>query len=87
VNLRMARVRMDGAEQRRERYAIIAQAIQAALHQSQDGFIPLKKTITLFKVQMGLTSEKVREYMNDLESLGQFEMDDANDQIRKPKVA
>ena len=35
---------------------------------------------------MGLTSEKIAEYMKDLEELGQFKIDHEKDQIRRPAV-
>jgi hypothetical protein len=80
-------VRMDGAETRKERYAKMAQTIQALLYQNKElGYIPLKKTVVKFKVEMGLTSEKVREYMEDLRDMGQFEIDTEKDQIRKTVV-
>jgi hypothetical protein len=81
-------VRKDGAEARKERYAKIAQVIQAMLFKATEqdlDYIPLKKTVVGFKVDMGLTAEKILEYMQDLEELGQFEMDHEKDQIRHPK--
>jgi hypothetical protein len=82
-------VRRDGAETRKERYAKIAQTIQSLLYKAKEqglDYIPLRKTIVSFKVEMGLTSEKIIEYMRDLEELGQFEMDFERDQIRNATV-
>lgn len=82
-------VRRDGAETRKERYAKIAQTIQGLLYKAKEqglNYIPLKKTVVSFKVETGLTSEKIIEYMRDLEELGQFEMDFERDQIRNATV-
>jgi hypothetical protein len=79
-------VRRDGAEARRERYATIAQTIQQLLFKAKEqglDYIPFRKTVVGFKVQMGLTAEKIMEYMKDLEELGQFEIDYEKDQIRR----
>jgi len=80
-------VRMDGAEARKQRYAQIAQKIQAMLYENKDqGFIPLKKTVVFFKVELGLTAEKIMECLNDLAALDQFEIDTEHDQIKKLRV-
>lgn len=80
-------VRHDGAEARKERYTKIAQTIQALLYQNRElGYVSLKKTVITFKVEMGLTYEKIMEYMQDLSDIGQFEIDAEKDQIRKPRV-
>jgi hypothetical protein len=80
-------VRHDGAEARKERYTKIAQTIQALLYQNRElGYVSLKKTVITFKVEMGLTYEKIMEYMQDLSEIGQFEIDTEKDQIRKPRV-
>jgi len=65
-------VRKDGAETRKERYTKIAQAIQGLLYKAREqglDYIPLRKTIVGFKVETWLTSEKLMEYMTDLEEL------------------
>lgn len=82
-------VRRDGAETRKERYAKIAQAIQQLLFKAKEqglDYIPLRRTVVGFKVEMGLTEEKITEYMKDLEALGQFIIDYEKDQIRRPDV-
>ena len=82
-------VRKDGAETRKERYVIIAQTIQQLLFKAKEqglNHIPLRKSIVGFKVEMGLTTEKIMEYMKDLEELGQFEIDYEKDQIRRSVV-
>ena len=82
-------VRRDGAEARKERYAQIAKTIQKQLFIAKEqglDYIPLKKNIVGFKVETGLTLEKILEYMTDLEELGQFEMDKERDQIRRADV-
>jgi hypothetical protein len=75
----------DGAEARRERYARIARTIQQLLFKAKEhglDYIPLHKTILGFKVELGLTAEKIIEYMEDLEGLGQFVIDYEKGQIR-----
>jgi transcriptional/translational regulatory protein YebC/TACO1 len=79
-------VRRDGAETRKERYAKIAQTIQQLLFKAKEqglNYIPLRRTVIGFKVEMGLTFEKIIEYMTDLEELDQFVMDNERNQIRK----
>jgi hypothetical protein len=76
----------DGAETKRLRYEKIGQTIQALLYQAkQQGLqqIPLNKTVTILKVSMGLSREKLLEMLQDLEVVGQFELDLQADQIRK----
>ncbi len=78
----------DGAETKRLRYAKIAQTIQASLFQSKElGYLPLKKTIVGFKIEMGLSYEKIKEMLEDLQEIGQIELDWEKDQIRKPGVS
>jgi len=77
-------VRKDGAEARKERIAVIAQAIQASLFQNKEaGFIPLKKTVAKLMLETGLTKEKIMEYLSLLQETDQFELDAEKDQIRR----
>lgn len=81
---------MDGAEARKKRYSDIAKTIQAALFKAKEqglDYIPLKKTIVGFKVETGLTVEKIEEYMNDLAELGQFDIDRERNQIKRLGVS
>jgi predicted solute-binding protein len=74
----------DGAEARKERLQRIARTIQAALH--KEGEIPLSKTIAALQYEMGLTREKLQEYLEVLRDLGQFVMDFEQDKIKKADV-
>jgi hypothetical protein len=77
-------VRHDGCEVRKERISKIAAYVQAQLYQNKDpGYIPFKKTVIIQSLSSGLTKERVKEYLEDLASTGQFEIDEEKDQIRK----
>jgi hypothetical protein len=80
-------VKRDGAETRRERISQIARSIQATFQQNkEDGEISLSKLIGLIMYQHGLTREKVMEYLQVIETMGQIELDVVNDKIMKAKV-
>lgn len=74
-------VRKDGAEARKERLQRVAQAIQAALH--KDGEISLSKTVANLQYDLGLTRERTQEYLEILEKLDRFVIDERSDKIRK----
>lgn len=80
-------VKRDGAETRRQRIAHIARMVQAALHASKNGEIPLSKFVAGVMYETGLTREKILEYMEVPEQMGQFEIDIVNDKIRKPQMS
>jgi hypothetical protein len=71
----------DGAEARKERLRRIACTIQAALH--KEGEIPLSKTIAVLQYEMGLTKEKIQEYLEVLQDIDQFFLDFEHDKIKK----
>jgi len=75
----------DGAEARKERLRRIARTIQAALH--KEGDIPLSKTIAVLQYEMGLTKEKIQEYLEVLQDIGQFFLDFEHDKIKKADPA
>jgi hypothetical protein len=75
-------VRRNGAEARKERIQQIAQYIQAQLHDEREIF--LSKTIAELQYKFGLTKERIIEYLEILENLGQFIIDKELDKIRKP---
>jgi hypothetical protein len=74
-------VRKDGAEARKERLQQIARAIQAALR--KEGEIPLSKSMATLQYDLGLTKDKVMEYLEVLETLGQFEIDMQTGKIKR----
>ena len=76
-------VRRDGAEIRKERMEEIARNIQKMLRNPSE--IPLSTTIKAFAYQYGLRPERVMEYMEILEGLGQFSIDKEHDKIMKVK--
>jgi hypothetical protein len=71
----------DGAEARKERLQRIARTVQAALH--KDNKVSLSKTISFIQYDMGLTRQKVQEYLEILRDLGQFTLDLKNDEITR----
>jgi hypothetical protein len=78
-------VRRDGAEARKERMHKIAQFIQANLH--SQGELVFSKTRATLQYELGLTKERVDEYLEILEQIGEFEIDRDTDRIRKIKPA
>jgi hypothetical protein len=74
-------VRRDGAEIRKERIQQIGRIIQRSLH--NHGEISFSKTLATFKYEMGLTEDKIKEYLQILEELGQFVIDKEHDKIKK----
>ena len=74
-------VRRDGAEARKERIQRIAQSIHADLH--KDGEITLSKKTAILQYDLGLTKEKIREYLQILADMDQFTIDESSDRIRK----
>jgi hypothetical protein len=74
-------VRRNGAEAKKERMRQIAQYIQAKLRREK--MILLSKTIAELEYEYGLTKERVSEYLETLENLGQFTIDKKLDKITK----
>jgi hypothetical protein len=75
----MFMVRRDGAEIRKERIQEIARLVQRLLH--SHGEISFSKTLATFQYEFGLTKEKLTEYLEILEGLGQFILDKEHDKI------
>jgi hypothetical protein len=71
----------DGAEARKERLQRIARTVQAALH--KENKMPLARTVAVLQYDMGLTREKIMEYLGILADLEQFTLDFENDEIKK----
>lgn len=74
-------VRRDGAEIRKERMQEVARIIQRRLLNEKE--LSLSKTVAFLQYEMGLTKEKLTEYLGILESLGQFVLEKEKDRIRK----
>jgi hypothetical protein len=74
-------VRRDGATAKAERIQEIAVIVMKALN--NEGDQSLSKTIALLEFDIGLTAEKIMEYLRVLEKLGRFEIDEKNDKIKK----
>ena len=73
-------VRRDGAEIRKERIQEVARFIQRALLNEKE--LSLSKTLAVLAYETGLTKEKLMEYLNILENLGQFAIKKEQDRIR-----
>lgn len=76
-------VRKDGAEVRKLRIKEIAKKIHAALYESANGEIFLSKTIAIIMYDTGLTKDRVWEYLQVPFEMGQFQIDEVNDKIKK----
>ncbi len=74
-------VRRDGAEVRKERIQEIARLIHRSLH--NHGEISLSKTLATLQYEFGLTKDKIQEYLEILEGLGQFLIEKEEDMIKK----
>lgn len=79
---RMSMVRRDGAAVRKERIQEIARIIQASLLKNSGG-LSLKQTVATLQYEIGLTSEKIMEYLVVLENLGRFTLDKEHDAVKK----
>jgi hypothetical protein len=76
-------VRRDGAEIRKERIQEVVRRVVSLLHNQEE--INLDSTIALLQYEMGLTSEKILEYLKIGDQLKRFELDTDKNQIRKLK--
>jgi predicted transcriptional regulator len=74
-------VRHDGADAKRERMERIAQKIFAALE--KQGELALSVAFAEIEYCEGLTKEKITEYLETLEKLGRFALDEEQDKIKK----
>jgi len=74
-------VRRDGAEVRKERIQEIARLVHRSLH--NHGEILLSKTLATLQYEFGLTKDKIQEYLEILEGLGQFLIEKEEDKIKK----
>ena len=80
-------VKKDGAETRRQRIAQIARMVQAALHASKTGEIFLSNFVAGVMYETGLTKDKIIEYLEVPQTMGQFEMDVVDNKIRYPQTS
>ena len=53
---------------------------------SNPGALPYRKTLAIFQLNTELTKEKIREYLQIIEDLGEITVDESADQIRVRKV-
>jgi len=74
-------VRKDGAEIRKERIQEIARLIMSNLNKHSE--ISLSKTIAILQYELGLTKEKLMEYLGVLEAMERFTIDTEGNKIRK----
>ena len=63
-------VRRDGAAIRKERISEIGRIVHSGLQKNDE--ISLSKTVALLQYDSGLTKGKILEYLEILETLGQF---------------
>lgn len=74
-------VRRDGAAIRKQRIQEIGRRIMSKLH--NHGEIPLSKTIATLQYEIGLTKEKLMEYLGILEAMERFKIEVEGNRIRK----
>lgn len=82
-------VRKDGAETKKERLTRIAQLIQSLLYKAKEqgiDFISLEKASAIIEFEVGLSPQKVQEYLLLIKRIGQIEIDSEKDHIRKSSV-
>ena len=78
--------RRDGAAIRTERIQEIAKIVHSLLASSEDGWIPLSRTLRLLEYKIGLTPRKLMEYLEVPADLEQFTIDQEHDKIKKFKA-
>ena len=71
----------ESAEARKERLQEIARLIQKSLFSQNE--IPLPQTVAQLRYEFGLTKEKIREYIELLQNLGRFTLDEKKPKIKK----
>lgn len=76
-------VRRNGAEVKRERMHEIARFIQRSLVDHSE--VSLSRVLALLEYEFGLTKPKLLEYLEVLQNIGQFTIDNVNDKIMKSK--
>jgi predicted AAA+ superfamily ATPase len=74
-------VRRDGAEAKKERMEQIAKRLTAALYVESP--ISLSKMTAQIEYDFGLSKTTIKEYLQTLQELERFTIDEANNQIRK----
>ncbi len=77
--------RKDGAEARKDRIAKMLKQIMAELYKAkQQGLdhISLKQTKVCFQIDLGLTKERIDEYLTLMQEANKIELDSEKDQIR-----
>ena len=75
-------VKRDGAYTRSERIKEIRRFFLTHGATTNPGPLPYRKTVAVFQMNMGLTKEKIREYLGIIEDLGEITVDESADQIR-----
>jgi len=71
----------ESAEARKERLQEIAKLIQKSLFSQNE--IPLPQTVAQLQCEFGLTKEKIMEYIELMQKLGRFTLDEKKLKIKK----
>jgi len=74
-------VKRDGATTRGERIQKIVKEILKLLEKSENDEISFSKTIALLEYEIGLTPEKIRQYLEVGEKMERFVIEEENDKI------
>jgi hypothetical protein len=74
-------VKRDGAYTRSERIKEIRRFFLTHGSTSNPGPLPFLKTVAMFQMNMGLTKEKILEYFEVMENLGEIQVNESADQI------
>jgi len=74
-------VRRDGAAIRKERISELGRIVHSGLQKNDE--LSLSKTVALIQYDSGLTKDKILEYLEILETLGQFIIEKEQDKIKK----
>jgi len=74
-------VKRDGATTRGERIQKIVKEILKLLEKSENDEISVSKTIALLEYEIGLTPEKIRQYLEVGEKMERFVIEEENDKI------
>jgi len=79
-------VKRDGAYTLSERIKEIRRFFLTHAASENPGALPYRKTLAMFQMNMGLTKEKICEYLEIIEDLGDVIVDESADQIRVHKL-
>jgi hypothetical protein len=80
-NEALTMIRKDGTEARKQRIQEIIRWVMSKLNQDEE--VILSKAISALQFEMGLTGDRIMEYLKIGEDIGRFILDVKNNRIKK----